>query len=320
MGLDLLFKNPDTDAHLNSITVAQWLDETGQSKKNKQYLWDIIAIGALNDSPDKISAALFAKVLKTAFFGPRKNSSMVIPTRGLSRVLVEKAVEVIEQRGGTILTNQAITVDDTESLVSGRIRLDSGTTIQVHGIISAVPYFDIPRVFGSSEAIGIHEIDKFISSPIVTLHLWFDAHFMREEFVALLDSPLHWVFNKTKMYGKEDDTLMYLSVVISGADDLVDRPKDSLVRLASEELKRYYPGAATSALIHSLVVKEKRATFSPRVGTERFRPPHRTVLPNLFLAGDWTDTKLPATIEGAIQSGFACSALMESYLKTKNPN
>ena len=320
VGLDLLMKDPDTDKQLRSITVAQWLERLKQSERNKQYLWDIIAVGALNDSPDKISAALFAKVLKTAFFGSRKNSSMVIPQRGLSVVLIEKAAALIARQGGRVFTDTTAIVRDNADLVSGKIRLENGRTIHTKAIISAVPYFDIPKVFGSGESIGVRNIDQFASSPIVTLHLWFDSHFMHEEFVALLDSPLHWVFNKSKMCGKENDALMYLSIVISGAEELVTQSKELLAGMAYSELRHYYPTAASSNIVHSLVIKEKRATFSPSVGSERFRPPHRTSVPNLFLAGDWTDTKLPATIEGAIQSGYACSALAQEYLKTKNPN
>ena len=101
--------------------------------------------------------------------------------------------------------------------------------------------------------------------------------------------------------------MFYLSLVISGAEKFMAMEKEELVALAQTELKRFFLKSRTATLLHSLVTKEKRATFSPRVGTEQFRPSHKTSLENFFLAGDWTDTKLPATIEGAVQSGFACA-------------
>jgi squalene-associated FAD-dependent desaturase len=311
VGLELIIKNPDTNKHLQSITVAQWLNETKQPSANKKYLWNIIAIGALNDVPEKISAALFVKVLKSAFFGKRKNSSIMIPKSGLSTVLVEGAEKHIVTNGGTILTNTSVKRIEIKNSTIQSVELDSGAVVNPKTIISAIPYFDIPKIFENPENIGLHNLDKFISSPILSIHLWFDVHFIQEEFAALIDSPIHWVFNKSKIYGREHKRLMYLALVISGAHDLINTEKEQLVQMAHKELQRFYPASAVAAIVHSLIIKEKRATFSPMVGMEQHRPSHETSIKNLFLAGDWTNTKLPATIEGAIQSGFACSALVK---------
>ncbi len=315
VGLDLILKNPDTDQHLQSITAAQWLDEMRQPSANKKYLWDIIAIGALNDVPEKIAAALFVKVLKSAFFGKRMNSSIVIPTSGLSTVFVEGAEKQIVKNGGRILTNTSIKKVTIQNSTIQSVELDSDAVVNPKTVISAIPYFDIPKIFDNLEKIGLQNLDKFISSPIISIHLWFDVHFMQEQFVALIDSPIHWVFNKSKIYGKEHERLMYLSLVISGAHDTIEMTKEQLVHMAHKELQRFYPTAAVAAIVHSLVIKEKRATFSPMVGMEQYRPSHETSVKNLFLAGDWTNTKLPATIEGAVQSGFACGELVKRYFQ-----
>ncbi|MCK9409900.1 MAG: hydroxysqualene dehydroxylase HpnE [Bacteriovoracaceae bacterium] len=314
VGLDLLLKNPDTSSYLQSITVKEWLDALGQSERNKRALWDIIAVGALNDSTDKISAALFVKVLKSAFFGNRMNASMVIPKAGLSTVLVDGAATYIKKKNGTILLNTSVDNVDINASRIDLVRLNNGETVQPRSVISAVPYFDIPKVFGSGEAIGLKGLDNFISSPIITLHLWFDAHFVKEKFVALIDSPIHWIFNKSAIYGREHQGLMYLSLVVSGAHAMAEMEKDDLVRIAQNELHRFYPAAPLAKVIHALIIKEKRATFSPVVGIEKIRPKPATIVSNLFLAGDWTDTKLPATIEGAVQSGYTSSFAAEKYL------
>jgi squalene-associated FAD-dependent desaturase len=315
VGIDVMLKNPDTNKYLHSISVAQWLEELGQPEENRKYLWDIIAIGALNDATDKVSAALFAKVIKTAFFGSRKNASMIIPKKGLSAVLVDGAVAFIEKRGAQILLNTSVRkLQYAESRIQ-EVELNNGRRITPKAVISAVPYFDIQKVFGRADTIGVKYIDEFTSSPIVTLHLWFDAHFMGEKFCALLDSPIHWIFNKSLMYGTSGGGLMYLSLVVSGAHDFAEKEKGELIELAHHELKRFYPAASTARIIHSLVIKEKRATFSPKVGIEQYRPSHRTAIQNLFLAGDWTDTKLPATIEGAVQSGFECAEMAVQKLR-----
>jgi squalene-associated FAD-dependent desaturase len=311
---DLLFRSPDSDRYLHSITVRQWLDACGQPEKNMSALWDIIAIGALNDSTEKISAALFVKVLRSAFFGSRRNSSIVIPKRGLSTVLVDGAEEYILQRNGRIMVNTS--AGTVQHGVSGieRVHLSNGDTVRPRAVISAVPYFDIPKVFGSAEAVGLTTLDAFVSSPIITIHLWFDAHFVKDRFAALVDSPIHWVFNKSAIYDRAHQGLMYLALVVSGAHALVEKEKEELVELAQNELKRFYPAAPLARVVHALIIKEKRATFSPMVGIEKVRPSHRTTVRNLFLAGDWTDTKLPATIEGAVQSGMVAAKEVKKFI------
>ncbi|MEW6062645.1 MAG: hydroxysqualene dehydroxylase HpnE, partial [Bacteroidota bacterium] len=284
VGIDVMFKNPDTNKRLHSMSVSQWLEELGQPEENRKYLWDVIAIGALNDSLHKVSAALFAKVIKTAFFGSRKNSSMVIPKKGLSAVLIDQAARFIESKGGEILLNTSVEkIHQAEESIR-QVTLDSGQTVTPKAVISAVPYFTLAKIFGDPKSIGVKFLDEFISSPIVTVHLWFDQHFVEETFCALLDSPIHWVFNKSKMYQKSEHELMYLSLVVSGAHEFVEKDKDEIVALAVNELRRFYSNAERATLVHSLVIKEKRATFSPRVGIEQFRPSHTTAFRNLFLA------------------------------------
>lgn len=315
VGVELMIRNPDTNTRLREQTVTQWLDALHQPSVNKKYLWDIIAIGALNDSTDKISAALFAKVLKSVFFGSRKNSSMVIPKRGLTNVLVEGAEEFLLKNNGSVLTGTTVEkIEKSEERIVS-ITIDKGIKFTPRAVVSAVPYFDIPKIFHDPASIGLSGLDRFISSPIITIHLWFDAHFVPEQFAAMIDSPIHWVFNKSRIFGREEHGLMYLALVVSGAHNLVTLEKEGLQQLAHDELKRYYPAASISRVVHSLIIKEKRATFSPTVGMEQFRPSHTTALKNLFLAGDWTDTKLPATIEGAVKSGADCAEHVAHFLK-----
>ncbi len=317
VGMALFFAKPDTDERLQAMTVEQWLDELHQPKENKNYLWNIIAIGTLNDSPAVVSAALFAKVLQSAFMGKKVDSSMVIPREGLSNVLIDGAVDYVRGRNCEVRTGTSVERVITEGDVAARIVLSSGDIVSPRAVVSAVPYFDLPRVFGEGAERVLPELSltaRFVSSPIVTIHLWFDRSFMEEDFVALLDSPIHWVFNKSKLLAKKNGGGEYLSLVISGAAGFIDREKKEIIELGISELLRFYPASAKAALVHSLIIKEKRATFSPRVGTQAFRPANVTSLKNLFLAGDWTDTKLPATIEGAAQSGYKCSELVRNYL------
>ncbi|MGA7159420.1 MAG: hydroxysqualene dehydroxylase HpnE [Bacteroidota bacterium] len=321
VGAALLFANPGTDKRLNSMTVAEWLDGLHQPTANKEYLWNIIAIGTLNDSPSVVSAALFVRVLQSAFMGEKMDSSMVIPKEGLSTVLIAGAVEYLRSHDCEVRVGNSVDRLEVKDGSVESVQLSSGEEVFPRAVVSAVPYFDLPKIFGDAAFSALPELsvsDRFVSSPIVTIHLWFDKSFMEEDFVALLDSPIHWVFNKSRIFKKKNGGGDYLSLVISGASDFIDRNKDEIALLAVSELRRFYQASKDAVLLHSLVMKEKRATFSPRAGMEAIRPTNKSSLKNLFLAGDWTDTKLPATIEGAAQSGYTCSELVKEYLTSRS--
>jgi zeta-carotene desaturase len=147
---------------------------------------------------------------------------------------------------------------------------------------------------------------------------------MEQEFVALLGSRVQWVFNRSRMLRKQSaegspqttatNNRQYLSLVISGAGEYVEMEKERLVEAGMEDLRRVFPDARLANVVHALVIKEKRATFSPKPGVEPLRPSPQTVFENLILAGDWTDTGLPSTIEGAVISGRRASHAVASYL------
>ena len=317
VGAALISRAPGEEERLRSMTVSQWLDSLSQPDENKKYLWDILAIGTLNDSPSVVSAALFVKVLRSAFMGTSSDSSMVIPREGLSRIFADSAVDYLTKHGGRVILGKGVGALHVQNGVVTTVSLDDGEEITPRAVISAVPYFGLTKMLGEEALRSFPEfrsLDGFRPSAIITIHLWFDIPFVDEEFVALLDSPIHWVFNKSKLLSGRKSGLSYLSLVVSGATDLAEIGKEKLVEMAILELRRFYPESAKANLVHSLVIKEKRATFSPRVGTEALRPSHTSAVKNFFLAGDWTDTKLPATIEGAVQSGYACSELARKYV------
>ncbi|MEX1276551.1 MAG: hydroxysqualene dehydroxylase HpnE [Bacteroidota bacterium] len=345
-----LQKDPvKVEPYLSLLTVDEWLTSLGQSPDNKKYLWDVIAIGSLNDDPRMVSALLFYRVLRSAFLGARENSSLLIPHVGLSELLVDPAVEFLESRGSSLRTG--VGVDGVE-VGEGRVRsVRAGTeTLEVDAVVAAVPYYALdaimPGLSTSGRQRSAGEEEGFESSPIITINLWFEKPVMEQEFVALLDSRVHWVFNKSRILAsrKEEGRLQkadgrlqkadgrlqkadgrlqkadgrqYLSLVISGASGYVEMEKEGLIRMALEDLRQVFPAARNATLIHSLVVKEKRATFSPTPGIEVLRPSSRTHIENLFLAGDWTDTGFPATIEGAVTSGIKAAKYATVFLGEK---
>jgi zeta-carotene desaturase len=152
------------------------------------------------------------------------------------------------------------------------------------------------------------------STPIVSIHLWFPTDFIRHEFVGLIGRRVQWVFNRRKITAGERNLASHVSCVISAGREFVEMTNEQLIKIALDDLRSVYR-ATPRVPVHAVVIREKRATFSCTPEVERFRPDNATAVPNLFLAGDWTNTGLPATIEGAIVSGEKCAKLARAFLR-----
>jgi len=297
------------EADLDSISVDEWLSRLGQPLENRKYLWNVIAVGSLNDDPSKVSALMFFRVLKAAFMGTREDSAMLVPRVGLSELFVDPAVKFIESHGGVIQTEtgaKGLVIDG--SRITG-VDLTDGTHARAGTYVLALPYFEIVKLTGSSPGLNIIDFQaasQFESSSIITINLWLDRPIFHGDFAAVLDSRIQWIFNKTRLLNLNQESFegrQYLSLVISGADEYGGMDKEELISIAMEDLRWVLPAAREAAVLHSLVINEKRATFSPAPGMNALRPKTGTSFRNLYLAGDWTDTGLPATIEGAVLSG-----------------
>jgi zeta-carotene desaturase len=299
LGIDLLWSSPAKEAVYGRMSVDEWLREMGQSETARRHLWDVIAIGSLNEAPERISALLFFRVLRAAFFGRRTNASMLIPTVGLSELLVEPARAFVEGRGGVVMTGTAVSeVVVHQGRVTG-VKVGA-QEIAASQVVVAVPHHAVSSLL--PVPLSPLPASQLSTSPIITVNLWFDKTVMDEEFVALLNGRMHWAFNRSRMLALKTEG-QYIACVVSGAAALAELEKDELVRMAVEDLRAAFPAMREARVRHSLVVKEMHATFVPVPGTESLRPDTKTSVEGLYLAGDWTNTGLPATIEGAILSG-----------------
>jgi hydroxysqualene dehydroxylase len=310
LGVGLALKRMNGDrARLSDITVREWLDELGQSERMQRRFWNLIALATLNEAPERASADMFARVLEEAFLHTRQDSQMVISRVGLSEMYTADARKFIEARGGEVRLNATVERIEFEGGRAEALILRSGERIEPQAVISAVPYFALKTMIAPAVAASVESfrrLDDFRSAPIVSINLWFDESVTDLEFVGLLDSPVEWVFNKNAIGGHQGRR-QHLALVISGAHAAAKRPKEELVEMAVSEVRRFFPAARKQHPAHSFVVREHHATVSHTVGVARLRPAQRTPFANFFLAGDWTDTGLPATIEGAVWSGQECA-------------
>lgn len=299
IGLELLWSSPRKEYALQHMTVEHWLRELGQSESARRYLWDVIAIGSLNDAPDRVSALPFFRVLRTAFFGKRSNASLLIPTVGLSELLIHPARDFIESHNGRTIMGTAVSQVVLREGRTAGVRTGSNELPASH-VILAVPQHAVGAML--PDAAFARSAAQLTSSPIITVNLWFDRTVMEEDLIALLNGRMQWAFNRSRMLGSTKEG-QYVACVLSGAGDFVMLEKDELVEMALKDLRAIFPAVGNSHVRHSLVVKEMRATFAAVPGSEQLRPNTSTSVPGLFIAGDWTNTGFPATIEGAILSG-----------------
>jgi squalene-associated FAD-dependent desaturase len=291
-------------------TVENWLIRNGQTARLREMLWEPLALAALNQSPARAAAPVFARVLAEMFSGDADAASLVMPTRPLHLLYGEPAREYIERRGGSVRTGTpaSIRIDD------GRVgAVTSATETWSPGAaISAVPWFGLAEVFSGDVARLEPTLTHAAAtdpSPIVTVNLWFDRPIVDEPFVGLPGRVMQWVFDKSRAFG---GSATHLSTVSSGAADVLRLSNEELIATAVREITEAIPSAAGATLTHASVIREPRATFSLAPGQPP-RPATRTAVTGLFLAGDWIDTGLPATIESAVRSGHrAADAALSS--------
>jgi squalene-associated FAD-dependent desaturase len=291
-----------------SQTVAEWLDEQGQSKALCRWLWHPLAVAALNQSPHVAAAAPFVRVVAELFGPGVADSAIGVPIVPLDELFAGPAKRFVEERRGQVLTKTSARV----VAEAGKVRhVRAGTqSIETGAVVSTVPWHAIDRLWDSRAPSDVAEVcrgaARMDSCPIVTVNLWFDGPVTAGRFVGLVDGPMHWVFDKSAIFGERAG---HLSVVASGAAEIAGLGNTDITRLAVAQIERALPAVRSRRLVRSVVVREPRATFSLAPGAPA-RPAARTGLDGFYLAGDWTDTGLPGTIESAVESGHRAAGLV----------
>lgn len=303
---------------LHHVTFARWLEEQGQPAGAVEKFWAVVVISAINELPERMAAAYAIQVFQEAFLA---NAGAYV--MGLSSVplveLYDAAETVIAASGGGGSSGGRVMLGrSVERLVfDGRCvtaaELDGGERIEADDFISALPFDRLakicpPEMLEADERL--RTTGRFTVSPIIGIHLWLERGdgrpVMDLPHVILMESPLQWIFNKGT--DEPPSRAQHLHGVISAAHDLVDAPAEEIAAMAVAEVRKLFPAAREARVVHSRVVKEKRATFSATPGLEAFRPRAAGAIPNLFLAGDWVKTGWPATMEGAARSGYLAAA------------
>lgn len=300
-------------------TVTEWLARWGQTQNVIRAVWEPLCLAALNEAPSTATATLFATVISRGLLGGKEDSKIIISRVGLSDLFAPEAETLLEMCGGKMERSAVVTKLEIKDSEVVAVETQSGQRVKADHFVSTLPWNALAKLLpvGAPLATQCRELEE---SPIVSLHLWLDREIMDEPFVGFLDSPLHWVFSHDHIAADATraDRPEHLrgahryALVVSGAGDMINMPTEEIEALGLREMRRFLGRSKDAEVLHRVVYKSRGATFKTTPDAEKVRPGTSTGWHNLWLAGDWTDTGLPATLEGAIVSGNRAAHLVDA--------
>ncbi len=317
---------------IDGSSMLDWLYRMKQTPAAIERFWRVVLVSALDEELSRTDARYGIEVFWKGFLANKNGYRVGIPSVPLAE-LYEGCREAVLRRGGEVRLRAGIRGIRLRDNRFESVVMDDGTEISADACIAAVPHDTLlsllPRAMAQENA-SLSGLANIKTSPITGVHLWYDRTVMTEPFLTLLDHTTQWVFNKTFLYGTNETngavaraTLQsdhsfdadadgqYLQLVISASYDLVQKSRQEIIDLCCRELAEVLPATRDARLRKATVIKEINATFSPAPGVDRWRPAQKTSVNNLFLAGDWTRTSWPSTMEGAVRSGYlAAEALL----------
>ncbi|MFM9018287.1 MAG: hydroxysqualene dehydroxylase HpnE [Actinomycetota bacterium] len=279
---------------LDDVTFGEWLRAHGQRDAAIERFWDVVILPTCNDRSDRTSAALAAFVITEGLMRTAGGASIGWALVGLSHLVDAPARRLLARSGGRVITGRAVTSAD-----AGGLDLDDGTRIDADAVVLALPpgraHAVAPAALPADPGLG--------ESPIVNVHLWYDRPVLDRPILAVVDSPVQWMFDRTAITG-EGAPGQHVALSLSAARAEMGVPRGELAEVMDTEVRALLPGARDAALTQWAVTKDARATFAPAPGQAARRPRARTPVEGLVLAGTWTATGWPATMEGAVRSGI----------------
>jgi len=308
----LLHKGQPADLRAGAdLSMLEWLKRRGQTPAALERFWRAVLVSALSEELDRIDARYGVDVFWKTVLSNRTGYRMGVPTIPLAD-LYEGCHAAIQRKGGEVTLRAPVRGLRIENgrLAAAQFDAREETADACILAVSQSAFLDLLPESVRRTDPSLADVNKLKSAPITGVHLWFDRQVMTEPFLTLLDTTTQWIFNKTALYGAKNgsgpefSSGQYLQLVISASYDLLQRPRQEIIDLCLKEVLHALPAARQAQLVKATVVKETAATFSPEPGCDRWRPKQQTNISGLFLAGDWTATGWPATMEGAVRSGY----------------
>ncbi|MDX1948248.1 MAG: hydroxysqualene dehydroxylase HpnE [Pirellulaceae bacterium] len=298
-----LVATPTIDS-VTSPTVLAWLTSLRQPSRVIERFWKVVLVSALGESLDRASLAAARKVLVDGFLAHRDASDVFVPQVSLGELYDQRVADWLRSRGVRVLLETAAEEGLADEGRASGVRLADGSILEADFVVLAVPWRKalalIPERIAPRLPLLAAARD-FAAAPISSLHLWFDRPITNLPHAVLVERMSQWIFARP---GHATGGGHAYQVVISASHDLAGRERQAIVEEVQGELAGIFPAAKSARLLRWQLVTEQEAVFSVRPGLDELRPPQETAIENLLLAGDWTRTGWPATMEGAVRSGY----------------
>jgi hydroxysqualene dehydroxylase len=307
------------DPAVDEQRFGDWLAAHGQGDQARRALWDLFTVSALNIAGDDASLALAATVVKTGLLGRNNAADIGVPALPLGELHGDAAATLLAKLGAQVLIGAKVSAIDSDpdpGRPGFRLRLAAGegraAEMAADAVVLAVPHEAAARLMppGALPDGAVAAWAGLGASPIVNVHVIYDRPVTDLPFAAAVDSPVQWVFDRTRISGLDRGSAakrQYLAISLSAADEYVDVPAARLAEQFVPALAELFPAAREAQVVEVFVTRERRATFRQAPGAGRLRPGAATRLPGLVLAGAWTATGWPDTMEGAVRSGLAAA-------------
>lgn len=303
------FTNREKNAEsLDRQTFRSWLEARGQNESTIKNLWNLIVLPSLNDDIADVSAAAGIMLFQTALMGSGHDAIIGYSRVGLSELSGKHGLAYVNEHGGEIRLNTEVESLWFEDEALRGVRLADGSTLEADSVIAAVPHFALGSLLpdGNQKLAPLAGAASLETAPIVGIHIWYDRPVLSDPFIAVLDSPLQFIFNVTAIQSgtmQEPDGGQHIVISLSGAWRWAQMDRRELEEIFVAEMSEAFPAASADRVTRFLSVKQVDATFRVTPGSAAARLPQTTAIPNFFLAGDWTDTDWPSTMESAVRSG-----------------
>lgn len=285
---------------------SEWVKRTGQTERAVRHFWEPIIVSTLNDTFERTSMRYAAKVVYESLLKSAEGGRLGVPTEPLSEFYAAM-VRLAERQGAEVRLRASVERIERGDDVWRAVGSDGGV-VSAKAMVLALPFEQVQRLLGTivepSEKMRavMDGFAHFVHAPITTIHLWLDREVTEMEQAALLDTRIQWMFNKSRIR-RSGAGEHYYELVISASHAELKKTREQILSSAVEEFGRFFPGMRGSKVVRAAVLKEARATFSVTPGLERFRPESNICGDGLFLAGDWTRTDWPSTMESGVRSG-----------------
>lgn len=308
--LAMRFVDPSKPA-VDQQRFGDWLAARGQTERARRALWDLFSVSALNIAGDDASLALAAVVVKTGLLGKNNAADIGVPALPLGELHGDAGATLLGKLGARVSLGAKVTAIEPGDGGGYRVRLGPETDdeLAVDAVVLAVPHEKAAPLMppGALPESTVAAWSGLGASPIVNVHVIYDRPVMDLPFVAAIDSPVQWVFDRTQISGMDRPGHQYLAISLSAADEYADTPVAQLQEQFVPALAELFPAARDARVAEFFVTRERRATFRQAPGSGALRPKAATHRPGLVLAGAWTDTGWPDTMEGAVRSGLAAA-------------